>query len=148
MHNAPSLPAPPGSPAVAECHMSTRDGEQPGHEQPEGLAAPGMHAEQCQGLAGVLCSALCAQAGQHVAARLLSETRPRHISETGISCHRKTFTYLCHFNALHSEPGLKKTTIHSPWLFRDNFSLFLKGLFMSSGAPRARMKYQESSSNT
>lgn len=39
-----------------------------------GLAAPGMHPEQCQCLAGVLCSALCAQAGQHVAARLRSET--------------------------------------------------------------------------
>lgn len=73
-----------------------------------GLAAPGMHPEQCQCLAGVLCWALCAQAGQHVAARLRSETRTRHISETGISCHCKTFTYLCHFNALHSEPGLKK----------------------------------------
>lgn len=79
-----------------------------------GLAAPGMHPEQCQCLAGVLCSALCAQAGQHVAARLRSETRTRHISETGISCHRKTFTYLCHFNALHSEPGLKKTQYTPP----------------------------------
>lgn len=73
-----------------------------------GPAAPGMHPEQCQRLAGVLCWARCAQAGEHVAARLRSETRTRHIIETGISCHRKSLTYLCHFNALHSEPGLKK----------------------------------------
>lgn len=83
-----------------------------------GLAAPGMHPEQCQLLAGALCSALCAQAGEHVAARLRSETRTRHITETGISCHCKSFTYLCHFNALHSEPGLKKKTIRSPLVFQ------------------------------
>jgi len=77
-------------------------------QAPRGPGCPRNAPEWCQRLAGALCSALCAQAGEHVAARLRSETRTRHIIETGISCHRKSLTYLCHFNALNSEPGLKK----------------------------------------
>lgn len=132
---------------AGDCHGARGTEDNPASSTPRGPAAPGMHPEGCQCLAGVLCSALCARAGEHVAALLQSETRTRHITETGISCHRKSLTYLCHFNALHSEPGLKKPNTRPPRLFRDNLSLFLKGLFMISAAPRARMKYRESGSN-
>lgn len=96
-----------------------------------GLGGPG-RPRNAPALSG-LAAALCAQPGEHVAARLQRETRTRHITETGISCHRKSLTYLCHFNALHSEPGFKKNTKQQytpPWLFRENLSLLLKGLFM------------------
>lgn len=91
-----------------------RESGQPGCEHPEGPGCPRNAPGAVSAPGRCLCSARCAQAGEHVAVRLRSETRTRHIIETGISCHRRSLTYLCHFNALHSEPGLKKPNTLPP----------------------------------